>query len=237
MCRPYADIAAAALGAAVLSTSLLLSGCGSTPSAKDSAMPAVPRDAVSADAAAPMEQGSTSGAQKPVGNAEAPVPPEAAQQFNNAVAMVGSGNNAGAESAFRSLAAAYPTYAAPLVNLAILQTKAGQLDAAEQSLKDATARNANSATAYNQLGIVYRRLGRFAEADEAYKHALAVDESYATAWLNLGVLCDLYLQQPERALEAYEKYLSLAATPDAKVSGWVTELKARLGNGRSARAE
>ncbi len=151
--------------------------------------------------------------------------------------MLNSGNAGAAENAFRAVAAAYPTYAAPLVNLAILQVKAGQLEAAEKTLKDATARNAGSAPAFNQLGVVYRRLGRFREADAAYQRALALDENYASAWLNLGVLCDLYLQQPQRALEAYEKYLALAASPDAKVSGWVTELKARLNNGRSARAE
>jgi len=151
--------------------------------------------------------------------------------------MLSSGNPAGAESAFRTLASTYPTYAAPLVNLAILQTKSGKLDEAEKTLKDATARNGNSAPAFNQLGIVYRRLGRFQEADDAYQRALALDANYASAWLNLGVLCDLYLQQPQRALEAYEHYLSLAPTPDAKVSGWVTELKSRLGSGRSARAE
>ena len=56
--------------------------------------------------------------------------------------------------------------------------------------------------------------------------------------MNLGVLCDLYLRQPQRALEAYERYLTLAGTPDEKVSGWVTELKKRLGSEpRAARAE
>lgn len=182
--------------------------------------------------------GSAGVVEKPsAATAEVTAPPEATRAYNDAVAMLTSGNSTGAESAFRSIATTYPTYAAPLVNLAILQTKAGQLDAAEQSLKDATSRNANSAPAFNQLGIVYRRLGRFREADAAYQRALALDESYASAWLNLGVLCDLYLQQPQRALDAYEKYLSLAAAPDAKVSGWVTELKARLGTGRTARAE
>ena len=150
--------------------------------------------------------------------------------------MLSGGNSAGAESAFQSLASAYPSYAAPLVNLAILQVKSGRLADAEKTLKDATARNAGSAPAFNQLGIVYRRLGRFQEADDAYQRALALDANYASAWLNLGVLCDLYLQQPQRALEAYEHYLSLASAPDAKVSGWVTELKARLNSGRSARA-
>ena len=195
---------------------------------------------------APLPESSVSTEGKQAGNAtqkmapanpEVAVPAEAARQFNEAVALLNSGNQDAAENAFRALAAAYPTYAAPLVNLAILQTKAGQLEAAEQSLKDATVRNASSAHAFNQLGVVYRRLGRFQEADDAYKRALALDENYASAWLNLGVLCDLYLQQPQRALEAYEKYLALAASPDARVSGWITELKARLNNGRSARAE
>ena len=78
----------------------------------------------------------------------------------------------------------------------------------------------------------------FKDADAAYQRAVQIDPQYAIAWLNLGVLCDLYLQQPERALEAYERYLSLAQPPDAKVNSWVTELKKRLGSEpRSARAE
>ena len=67
---------------------------------------------------------------------------------------------------------------------------------------------------------------------------MQIDPNYAIAYLNLGVLCDLYLQQPARALEAYERYLALAGAPDEKVSGWVTEIKKRLGSEpRAARAE
>ncbi len=168
---------------------------------------------------------------------EAPIPPQAQQQFDGAVAAMGAGNLAAAEQAFQTLSSTYPTYAGPLLNLGILQAKAGKLEEARKTLTDAIGRNANSAAAFNQLGIVYRRLGRFTEADEAYQQALQIDPGYALAHLNLGVLCDLYLQQPQRALEAYERYLELAATPDSKVSGWVTELKTRLGNQpRSARS-
>lgn len=149
-----------------------------------------------------------------------------------------AGDFAAAEQEFRALAASYPSYSGPLLNLGILHAKAGRLDEAEKSIRGAVERNANNAAAFNQLGIVYRKLGRFKEADEAYQRALQVDPNYALAYLNLGVLCDLYLQQPQRALEAYERYLALAATPDAKVSNWVTELKKRLGSEpRSARAE
>jgi TolA-binding protein len=161
---------------------------------------------------------------------EPPLPPEAVQQFDNAVAMVGAGNLAAAEQAFSSLASAYPAYSAPLVNLGILQAKAGKLEDAEKTLKVAIERKADNSSAYNHLGIVLRRQGRFKEADEAYTQAVQIDPNYANAHLNLGVLCDLYLQQPQRALEAFERYLALSSTPDEKVNGWVKELKIRLGN-------
>lgn len=159
------------------------------------------------------------------------------QQFERAVLLMSSGDLAAAEQGLRQLATAYPSYSGPLLNLGILHVKAGKLEAAEQAIRDAITRNGNNAVAFNQLGIVYRKLGRFTQADEAYTRAVQIDPNYALAYLNLGVLCDLYLQEPQRALEAYERYLSLASAPDAKVSGWVTELKKRIGSDpRSARA-
>jgi Flp pilus assembly protein TadD len=202
---------------------LLLAACGSSPPAPEApAKQEVPADAAAAAGTAPIEQ---------------PLPPEAVQRFDQAVARM-SGDAATAEREFRALAETYPTYSGPLLNLAILQVKAGRFADAEQSLRAAVDRNGNNAQAFNQLGIVYRKLGRFKEADVAYQRAVELDPNYAIAWLNLGVLCDLYLQQPQRALEAYERYLTLAGAPDEKVSSWVTELKKRLGSEpRSARAE
>jgi tetratricopeptide (TPR) repeat protein len=206
---------------------LLLAACGSTPSVPDE----------KAEAVAPPSESTAATASAPTAPAEAPAPAEAVQQFDRALALMSGGDVAGAERALGSLAAAYPTYSGPMLNLGILHAKAGRLEQAEQAFKGAVERNANNAVAFNQLGVVYRRLGRFKEADEAYQRAVQIDPSYALAYLNLGVLCDLYLQQPQRALEAYERYLSLAAPPDPKVSAWVTELKARLGNAtRSANA-
>lgn len=162
-------------------------------------------------------------------SSEVVLPPEAVQQFERAVAQMSAGDLAQAEQSFRTLAAAYPAYSGPLLNLGILHAKAGKLDEAERTFREAIARNANNAAAFNQLGIVYRKLGRFKEADEAYTSAVQIDPDYELAWLNLGVLCDLYLQEPQRALEAYQRYLSLAETPDTKVNSWVNELKKRIG--------
>jgi Flp pilus assembly protein TadD len=205
----------------------LLAACGSSPSAPEKAAEAAKQEA-------PAE-GTAVAAGVPV---EEPLPPEAVQKFDQAVVHMSAGDAVTAEREFRALAEAYPTYSGPLLNLGILQVKAGRFEDAQKTLSGAVERNASNAQAFNQLGIVYRKLGRFKDADDAYQKAVQIDPNYAIAYLNLGVLCDLYLQQPQRALEAYERYLALAGAPDEKVSGWVTEIKKRLGSEpRAARAE
>jgi tetratricopeptide (TPR) repeat protein len=195
-----------------------LAGCGSAPSAPE-------KTEASATAGRPADPA-------------AALPPEAVQKFDQAVVHMSAGDLAAAEQGFIALASAYPSYSGPLLNLGILQVRAGRFEEAEKTLRGAIERNPENAAAHNQLGIAYRKLGRFKDADAAYQRAVQIDPQYAIAWLNLGVLCDLYLQQPERALEAYERYLSLAQSPDAKVNSWVTELRKRLGSEpRSARAQ
>lgn len=169
---------------------------------------------------------------------EEPLPPEAVQQFDTAVVRMNAGDDAAAEQLFRKIAADYPQYSGALANLGILQAKQGRFEDAEKSFQAALQRNSSNAAALNQLGIVYRKLGRFQEADQSYQRAVKADPNYANAYLNLGVLCDLYLQQPERALEAYERYLQVAPTPDERVKTWVAELRKRLGaDPRAARSE
>lgn len=226
MCRSCLDHRASgarALLAGLALLSLTLSGCGM--------MPTFGSKSQETTAGAPAKSSKRGKGQEEVAGAaaEPALPPEAVQQFDRAVSAMSSGDLAAAEQGFRALAAAYPTYSGPVLNLGILHAKAGKLEDAEKEIKDAIARNGNNAAAYNQLGIVHRKLGRFKDADEAYQRAVQIDPNYALAYLNLGVLCDLYLQEPERALEAYERYLSLASAPDAKVTAWVTELKKRIG--------
>ena len=211
---------------------LLLAACGSSPPAPGKSEKAA-TVAKGASKEGPAE-GTADAAAAPL---EEPLPPEAVQKFDQAVVHMSAGDAATAEQEFRALAEAYPTFSGPLLNLGILQVKAGHFEDAAKTLNSAVERNANNAQAFNQLGIAYRKLGRFKDADGAYQKAVQIDPNYAIAYLNLGVLCDLYLQQPERALEAYERYLSLAGAPDEKVSGWITELKKRLSSERSARAE
>jgi Flp pilus assembly protein TadD len=229
MCRRYAET-----GLVSVVALLMLAACGSAPPAPAEKNAKAAKVEKGASKQAPAE-GPGDAAAAPV---EEPLPPEAVQRFDQAVVHMSAGDAATAEREFSALAEAYPTYSGPLLNLGILQMKAGHFEDAEKTLRSAVERNANNAQAFNQLGIAYRKLGRFKDADSAYQRAVQIDPNYALAYLNLGVLCDLYLQQPQRALEAYERYLALAGAPDEKVSGWVTELKKRLGSEpRSARAE
>lgn len=204
---------------------LLVTGCGSMP---ESGLPDAKSSAATPDATSLEDKAQV---------AEDAVPPEALQRFDAAVVHMNAGDTAAAEQAFRALAADYPAFSGPLINLGILEAKAGRLETAERTLKAAIERNADNPAAFNQLGLVYRKLGRFQDAERAYREAVRIDPSYANAYLNLGVLCDLYLQQPQRALEAYERYLELTPEPDTRVNVWVTEVRKRLGASAPPRSE
>lgn len=196
----------------IIASGILLTGCASAPSA-----PVAPP---SAEAAAPAPA----------------IPAQAQQQFDQALALMSAGQHEQAAKQLQALSAAYPDYPGPLLNLGILQLKANRYAEAEQSFKAALQRDGKSVVAYNYLGIVYRNLGRFKEAESAYKQALSIDDNYALAHLNLGVLCDLYLQQPERALAEFQRYLELSSTPEPQVSNWIKELQRRAGNGNKSNA-
>jgi tetratricopeptide (TPR) repeat protein len=114
------------------------------------------------------------------------------------------------------------------VNLAILQRKDGHIDQAETPLKSAVSHESGSAVAWTELGATQRMRGEFKDAADSYEQAITADARYAPAWRNLGVLSDLYLGDPNRALKAFEQYKELTGE-DKPVSGWIAELRQRLG--------
>ena len=139
-----------------------------------------------------------------------------------------AGNTSGAELGFKQVAQQYPQFAAPLVNLAILKRKQAQLPEAEQLLKTAVAHESGSAVAWTELGATQSLRAEFKDAANSYQAAIAADPRYAPAWRNLGVVADLYLDDPRRALTAFEQYKELSGE-DKPVSGWIAELHQRLG--------
>ena len=194
---------------------------GSATSTAASAAPApAPAPATRAATAAPGVAAGVS--------AHPQVSPAARADFDRVVSYMRAGNAVEAELGFKRLSLQYPQFAAPLVNLAILQRKDGHLDQAEETLKSAVAHERGSAVAWNELGATQRMRGQFKDAASSYEQAIVADPRFAPAWRNLGVLSDLYLGDPGRALTAFEQYRQLTGE-DKPVSGWIAELRQRLG--------
>jgi tetratricopeptide (TPR) repeat protein len=206
-----------------------LAACSSSPSRDDDSVATKPEAQTSGKQTKTKSKSKDDAALPEVPAGPPPIPPEATQQFERALTLLGGGDLGPAEAEFKKLNATYPEYSGPLVNLGVIYLKSGKYAEAEKSLRAAIELSPMNAAAFNQLGIVYRNMGRFKDADTAYRQAISADPNYGLAHLNLGVLCDLYLQQPERALESFERYLQLVSNPDPKVNAWVKELRSRLG--------
>ena len=216
-----------ALAAALL---CCLGACQSEPPKAEQDAPrelSAPPAAVAPPAAGSSAPGAAQVAAAPQ-KAEEPIPDRAAQQYRQALDLIRSGRDADAELELKQLSVAYPQFAGPPLNLALLYVKGSKLGEAESALKTAVKINPANLQAGNELGIVERRLGKFADAEAAYQHTLAVDPNYAPAHLNLGVLYDLYLAEPQKALDEFERYIELAGQ-NKQVAGWVAELRKRAG--------
>jgi tetratricopeptide (TPR) repeat protein len=236
---------AAALGVALALAALagcdtlghLMPGAAQTPAAAASG----PAFAASAPAGAASQAKATasptSAAPAPAASL-APVSPAAQRAFDDALALQRAGRTADAERAFRALAQSDPDLAGPHANLGLIARNAGRLPEAVTELERAVQLDPRLAVAWNQLAIAYRQQGQFAKSRTAYETALAIDPAYAAAVLNLGILSDLYLGDPARALELYNRYLELTPAGDPTVVKWVAELKNRKpeGSGRTATA-
>ena len=158
----------------------------------------------------------------------APIPERAAEQYAQALQLMKSGRNTDAELEFQQLVAGYPQLTGPQLNLGLLYLSDSRLPEAETAFKTVLENSPTNVVAGNELGIVERKLGKFTEAEMAYQRTIAADPNYAPAHLNLGVLYDLYLAQPQKALEEFERYVAIAGE-NKQVTGWLAELRKRTG--------
>ena len=229
-----------------LSAIALLAGCHSTPvQPPHASAPAVPASAPQSKPAA-LSGAPAAGASSasPAGTAAVPgvaatapgvaaadatpIPPRAAQQYSQALQMMKSNRLTDAELELKQLSVAYPQFAGPQVNLGLLYLQASRLPEAEAAFKAALQSSPGNAIADDELGIVERKLCKFADAEASYLRAIAAEPNYAPAHLNLGVLYDMYLQEPQKALEQFERYIEIAGE-NKQVAGWLIELRKRVG--------
>ncbi|HEU4516436.1 MAG TPA: tetratricopeptide repeat protein, partial [Steroidobacteraceae bacterium] len=158
------------------------------------------------------------------------IAPATAERFANAVRLLEAGDLAAARPILEGLVTSEPTLAAPAVNLGILHAREKRWSEAEATLAEGYRRDPADAVALNELAAVQRENGRFKDAEATYRQALAADPAHARTHRNFAVLLDLYLWRPAEALQHFETYVSMSGTADRQVSGWIAELKRRVGD-------
>lgn len=156
-----------------------------------------------------------------------PLDPAVQRAYDNAVRALRAGRSDEAEKGFKALAQVHPELGGPHANLGLLYRQAGKTTESVAALEKAVAASPQQAQFHHQLGLSYRAAGQFQKAKAAYERALELEPDYAAAVLNLGILNDLYLDQPARALELYERYQALTGAKDAAVAKWAIEVKNR----------
>lgn len=112
----------------------------------------------------------------------------------------------------------------PYINIAMAYEKTGDVGRAEENLKKALEINPDHPVANNEYALLYRRTGRYAEARTLYEELLRKYPDFLPARKNLGILCELYLNDAQCALEQYQRYVD-AFPEDETVKLWITALK------------
>jgi tetratricopeptide (TPR) repeat protein len=189
-----------------------------------------PAPAAPEPAAPAKPKGAKAAAEPAVAAAVPTISPATQQQFADAVRRLEAGDLAGARPVLEKLVAAEPTLAEPAVNLGMLHAREQRWADAEAALAEGLKRDPKNAVALNELAAVQREAGRFKDAESSYRRALDADAAHYRTHRNFAVLLDLYLWRPAEALQHFEAYLSKSGGADKQVSGWVAELRRRVGD-------
>ena len=152
---------------------------------------------------------------------------EVQKEFDQALGLLQQKQYDAAISVLNSVIEKEKRLTAPYINLAMAYRHKGEDKLAEENLLKALEIDKTQPVANNELGILYRKQGRFADAKQVYITALSEYPDYLPVIKNLGILCDIYMRDPQCALEQFEKYQK--QVPDDKtIEIWIADLKARM---------
>lgn len=151
--------------------------------------------------------------------------------YRNAITELNNNNLDTAKENFLKIIKIQPNLAGPWANLALINIKQERYKEAEKNIQTALEKNPEMSQALNIAGYIEKQKGNIIAAKKFYEQAIAKKPDYALAHYNLALLYDIYLQNIKKAVEHYQRYLSLLDHEDKKVKNWVNELKLNIKSG------
>ncbi len=161
------------------------------------------------------------------------IEPSVITEYQQAIDMLEQGHLREADLLLSNVVEKHPDLSAPLYNLGVISEELGDHEKAVRFYKRALEADSNYYLALNNLGVIARSDGKFQDALDYYLKGLQVAPDSSELHYNLGVLHEIYLHDYEKAVEYYERYLSLAgseATIGAEknvIQSWINDLKRR----------
>ncbi len=147
-------------------------------------------------------------------------------EFLRAVELLKAGQAEPALPLLERLSQSENVVTAVYIDLAKAYQLTEQKEKAEEALKKAIKLIPGHPLVSHEYGLLLRRAGRFEEARSLYQEALSYYPDYLPIRKNLGILCDIYLNDQDCALEQFT-YYSQALPDDEQVKLWVSELQLR----------
>jgi len=152
--------------------------------------------------------------------------PEVLAEYKASVEALKAGNIEIAKRRFSSLVKIYPLMAGAEVNLGIIADLQQDKAAASAHFERALKTNPSNLDALIYSASYQQEAGLFTAAEQHLLKAEQVAPNSDIVQYNLGVLYELYLQEYERAIEHYQRYVELSNNDDAeKVKRWIKLLE------------
>ncbi len=163
----------------------------------------------------------------PAKNTAAPVLTEVQKkQYLDAVAALKSGDYATAETMLNDLLNVIPNLAGAHVNIGLIKRAQGNEKGALAAFETALQHNPNNISALLQLSNAAQKEGRFLDSEAYLKRAHSVNSEDSLVNYNMGVLYELYLQDIDKAIKHYSKYVQLGRGDDIEtVKRWIMLLE------------
>lgn len=139
---------------------------------------------------------------------------QARAQYEHAFALLQEGK--AVEEALERLDRAIeydPTYGDAYVLKSYVRVEAlPNLDEALAAGLLATKYAPENPDSFYMLGVIYEKRGKFTDAETAFQQALRVNDAYQDAYFALGALYADQLNEPQKSVEAFRRYVELGGT-------------------------